>query len=74
MDGSVVTIYLNTVAGSSVTKTLSFDGNDGDFILGQWIYGYFLDGLIDEARVYNRALSPAEILQNYEAQASKYTP
>jgi hypothetical protein len=35
-----------------------------DYLIGrsQWrLYDYFLDGAVDEFRVYDRALAPAEI-------------
>jgi hypothetical protein len=35
-------------------------------------YGYELDGLIDEVRVYNRALSPEEVQELYQLGARKF--
>jgi len=36
-------------------------------------YGFF-NGSIDELRIYNRSLSPDEILLHYQSELSKYTP
>jgi hypothetical protein len=61
-DGSVLILYVNGVevnrvgpAGAILTSTgaLSIGGNN--------VWGEFFSGLIDEVRVYNRALSPTEI-------------
>jgi hypothetical protein len=61
-DGSVLRLYVNgaeagnrTVSGSLVTSTgaLRIGGNS--------VWGEYFTGLIDEVRVYNRALTPAEI-------------
>ncbi|HHE64727.1 MAG TPA: hypothetical protein ENL09_01770, partial [Bacteroidetes bacterium] len=41
-----------------------------NFYIGNYGTGnsYNFPGVIDEVRVYNRALTPAEIQQNYEAE------
>ena len=42
--------------------------------LGRWFNGtWYLNGNIQTFRIYNRALSQAEILQNYNTQRQRYT-
>ncbi|HZM27048.1 MAG TPA: LamG domain-containing protein, partial [Gemmatimonadales bacterium] len=62
-DGTTLRLYVNgvqvgsrAVAGALLTSTgaLRIGGNS--------IWGEFFQGRIDEVRVYNRALSPSEIL------------
>jgi hypothetical protein len=69
-DGTALRLYINgvqvainTLASGSITTStqpLRFGGNS--------IWGEFFQGLIDEIRIYNRALTPAEI------QADMVTP
>ena len=53
----------------------SFDGSDitsnVNFWIGTWNGSGTLDGLIDEVRIYDRALSASEILDLYQAGARK---
>jgi len=71
-------IYINGQEASYTTQTAGSGGRAGnDFIwaIGQRI-GYdqfYFDGLIDEVRVYNRALSADEIQQLYRLRAMKIT-
>jgi hypothetical protein len=71
-NGSSSTLYLNGVnVGSSV---YSPSGWGSKYYLG-WIEvasGEYLDGNIGNTQVYNRALSPAEIMQNFYAQGPRF--
>jgi len=65
--GSTVKFYINGVQDGS-----DFTGNGGDFsntnsmtFGGNLINGLYLTGLIDDVRVYNRALSAAEVAELY---------
>ena len=61
-DGSALRLYVNGVQVSSVAQTgsLATSGNPLQ-IGGDSFFGQFFNGIIDEVRVYNRALSAAEI-------------
>ena len=61
-DGTALRLYVNgTLAGSlSYTGGLTTSANPLQ-IGGDSIYGQFFSGLIDEVRVYNIALTPAQI-------------
>lgn len=76
-DGSTVKLYVNL----STTYTLSYSGapNSGGAIriARRWdalanVSGNFTDGSIPVVRIYNRALSVAEVTQNFNAQRSRY--
>lgn len=68
-DGSVMKIYLNGVLDNSVNVSKTIVTNAGNAYIGT--YGttptgtYNFSGIIDEVRVYNRALSANEVLQHY---------
>ena len=61
-DGTIVRLYVNgtQVATRNQTGAVQTSSNPL-WIGGNQPYGEFFNGLIDEVRVYNRALSPAEI-------------
>ncbi|HLB74268.1 MAG TPA: LamG domain-containing protein, partial [Sedimentisphaerales bacterium] len=52
-------VYVNGVLESSMAVRLD-TGTDKDFRIGRWNNDYF-DGLIDEVRIYDKALTEAEI-------------
>ena len=76
-DKSTVLVYLN-----GVNLAPAYGGNPnwgGDFVMnpteptrigaenGAGPVGFYFDGVVDDLRVYNRTLSPAEILALYQA-------
>lgn len=77
-DGSAVKLYIN---GQLQTSTVTVSGNvsttSEPFIIGAnpngggTVISQFLNGMIDEARVYNRALSATEISNLYKVGAQK---
>lgn len=60
-DGTALRLYANGVEVASQSQTGAFTTSNGVFTLGHNVYGERFTGLIDEVRVYNRALSVAEI-------------
>jgi hypothetical protein len=68
-DGSYMRVYLDGSQSSIVTPMAGTLTNTAKNFaigkLGEWGSGNF-NGLIDEVRVYNRALSPSEITSLYE--------
>ena len=75
-DGSYVRNYLNgTLQGTPQAKTGTLAATDDVVVIGQNETGTSVDrhwpGLIDEARVYNRALSADEILELYRVGARR---
>jgi len=72
IDGVSITSYLNGVADYTgvyvgfTTKYQATIGRHGDSA------SYYFDGEISIVRIYNKSLSQAEILQNYNSQKSKF--
>ncbi len=66
INGTSATFYLNGTADGSGTLSYSWTSNV-DITLGSiaGIAGYYFNGILDEVRIYNRALSAAEIKQLY---------
>jgi chitodextrinase len=59
--GNTFRLYLNGVLISSQTETGTVSTNTQALVLGQTVWGERWLGLIDEVRIYNRALSQAEV-------------
>jgi Concanavalin A-like lectin/glucanases superfamily len=63
-------VYFN---GSKViTGATRLANNSSTFSLGRWWNTQYVPARIASAQVYNRALSATEILQNYNAQKSRF--
>jgi len=61
-DGATLKLYVNGVQVASTPRTGAVQTNGNPLRIGGNVpYGEFFQGLIDEVRVYNRALSQAEI-------------
>jgi hypothetical protein len=74
-NGSQITMYVNgqQVASAPFSGMLA-DSTGGDLGIGYssyWNWNYF-NGLIDEVRIYNRALSADEIKMHYLSEFQKY--
>ncbi len=73
-NGSLVSYYLNgsLIQTKSLSTTISYTNNT-DKLIGTNAGGYeAVDGKIPIVRFYNRAITATEILQNYNAQKSRY--
>ncbi len=65
-DGAYLRLFLNGASDATpVAVTGAMSNSAADFAIGRRADGYYYNGSIDEARVYNRALSPAEVSQLY---------
>ena len=65
-DGSKVWFYVDGVRvgdGTSTVQTIVY--NNDDFYIGSYASGYYFDGMIDEVKVYGRALDDSEIQDHY---------
>lgn len=75
-NGATIIQYLNGAFQSSLTYAATPISSNGGYRVGRrWDNGGvvdYIDGLIPIVRVYNRALSGAEILQNYNAQKGRF--
>ena len=76
--GTSMEIYLNGVLDNSTTHLGGLDAGatDPNVQIGSQLMpastSYVWDGQIANAQIYNRGLSSAEILQNYNAQRSRF--
>jgi hypothetical protein len=64
-DGKTVRTYLNGKFYSARAFRLQTESNS-TFIIGQWDWRRYTDGLIDEVRLYSRALGAAEVKDRYD--------
>lgn len=71
-DGTAIRLYKNGVLDASVASSGNIDSAAGDLWLGNDHYGHSLNGVLDDVRIYSRALSAAEVqeLYNYDIAAS----
>lgn len=68
-NGTQIKFYLDGLPKDTTSKTGSLDTDNLTFVVGARFYynDRKFDGRVDEVRLYNRALSDEEILQNYSA-------
>ena len=66
----LASIYKNGVLQGSGT-ILSFIGT-GNILIGRWTSNYYFSGNGSNYKIYNRALSAAEILQNFNALRGRF--
>jgi len=65
-DGLTAKFYVNGILKGSVTKGVAFTDNSNDIFIGRdesVLYPYWFNGVIDEIRIYNRALTQPAITQ-----------
>src|SRR4029077_16683562 len=58
-NGTVAKVYLNGALLALYTKTVSFTPNTQDFYIGETqsaTFPYYFKGIIDEIRIYNKAI------------------
>jgi hypothetical protein len=72
-DGTIMNIYINNqVVGAGSAQTVTMGVISTDVFIGQLPgYGY-LNGQLDQAKIYNRALSAKEVTQNFNAHRGRY--
>ncbi|MEW6617210.1 MAG: LamG-like jellyroll fold domain-containing protein [Patescibacteria group bacterium] len=64
-NGSMVYIYQNGVLKNSTGQAINPPSTSSPVTIARDNGGQYFDGLIDEVRIYNRALTATEILQMY---------
>lgn len=64
---NILSLYINGLQDSSHTSGYTVTGVASPLSIGKFSSSYF-PGLVDDVRVYNRDLSPAEILAIYNAE------
>ena len=73
-DGSTKHLYLNAVSEVSDTVAMNTSNVNDWVTIGRYTSGSYRanQGNIDVVRIYNRALSAAEVLRNYNANKGRY--
>src|SRR5262249_8731703 len=69
-NGSTLTLYRNGVAVATSTASGTLSPNSGTLQIGASQFGEYFKGLIDEVRIYNKALSATEIQTIYHQDAA----
>ena len=67
-DGEVINIYKNSMLIGSESHSTGIPKSSSDIMIGEYFLGgdYYFDGIIDDIRIYNYALSESEIQNLYE--------
>jgi hypothetical protein len=83
-DGSAQKLYLDGVLlnSANISGSIQYDANNTRVLIGADDNGsgyntgasYPHSGKLNQVKIYNRALSASEILQNYNAQKKRYLP
>ena len=74
-DGAAVRLYVNGVQAASVARTGTIASSTSPVEFGgDTFYGQVFDGLIDEVRIYNVALSAAQIVSDMNTPVSPAAP
>jgi hypothetical protein len=63
-NGTVSKVYLNGALLATYSKTVSFTPNLADVLIGETdsnIFPYYFKGIIDEIRIYNKAIPDSRI-------------
>jgi len=70
----VVSVYRNGVLFGTSTQTMLYPNTSAILTLGNWLAntGLPLNGKIAISQIYNKILSVNEVLQNYNAQKSRF--
>jgi hypothetical protein len=75
-DNTTIRLYLNGVVTGTTAASSLILNNTGSLYVGQRNDGggnvNFFNGNISTSQIYNRALSASEVLQNYNAQKSRF--
>lgn len=72
-DGTTVTVYVDGAADGSNTATAKNSDSDSTFKIGSNSTPTYFTGSLDDVRIYNRALSAAEVAQLYSSAKTAYT-
>src|SRR6185503_9779601 len=74
-DGAMLRLYVNGVQAATLAQTGSIETPSTPLRIGGNVpYGEYFQGLIDEVRVYSRALSAAEILSDMNTPIAPAAP
>jgi hypothetical protein len=68
---TTLSLYINGVLTAANTSALTPDSGSGyPLTIGNFLGTYFMNGIVDEVRVYSRALSASDVLTLYNSTAT----
>jgi hypothetical protein len=71
--GSLVTLYLDGIqANSSNSLSGNYGASSGNFTVGRYAFGFPMKGSMGQILFYNRAITAAEVRQNFNATKGRY--
>jgi hypothetical protein len=70
-NGSTLTLYRNGIAATSANTSSAVYPSAGALQIAASEFGEYFKGLIDEVRIYNKALTAAEVQALYQEQAAQ---
>jgi len=71
-DGSQIKMYLNGVLKGTTNYSGGIKSNTSTLYIGQSSTGYRMNGNVAVTQIYNRALTAAEVIQNYNTQKGRF--
>jgi hypothetical protein len=71
-NGSVITVYTNSIVGETAALSGPLKTNTNPLNIASSIYGNNTQMICSGTQIYNRALSQAEITQNFNALRGRY--
>lgn len=73
-DGKILRLYVNAVQKKTFATSSDIALSDGKLSIGgNTVWGEYFQGKIDDVRIYNRALSPTEIMRDKNSSADVRT-
>jgi hypothetical protein len=70
-NGSALTLYRNGIAVATANVSGNLSPSTGNLQIGASQFGEYFRGLIDEVRIYNRALSAADVQIAYKQESAE---
>jgi len=72
-DGSNIKLYVNSVLQlTTASSTTPSSSNSGIYLMRRWDSADYYGGRLSTVKIYNRALTAQEVLQNYNATKMRY--
>ena len=72
LDGSSIKVYVNGGLQVNQSQTINPASNSSNVLIGRDTQGNSFPGKIANVKTYNKTLSDSEVLQNYNAQKSRF--
>ena len=67
-------IYVNGSLENTISDSYTFGSESNMFLMHSGAWNEYCNGVLDDVRIYNRALSPSDVLQLYASEAPPSPP